>query len=52
MVGVFDIILNALGMGWTYVLLGLIGFAMYPLTFVVMRWGPAWRESRRRATEK
>ncbi|KZV71946.1 MFS general substrate transporter [Peniophora sp. CONT] len=52
MVGVFDIILNALGMGWTYVLLGLIGFAMYPLTNVVMRWGPVWRENRRRATEK
>jgi hypothetical protein len=50
MVGVFDLILRALGLGWTYVLLGAIGAATLPLPFVLMRWGPVWRERRRRRT--
>jgi len=50
MVAVFDIIRTALGLGWTYVLLAGIVLLMLPLAFLVSRFGPKWRERRRRRT--
>ncbi|KAI0068155.1 MFS general substrate transporter [Artomyces pyxidatus] len=47
LVSVIDLILNALGTGWTYVLLGGMCIAVSPLIFVLRRWGPVWRERRR-----
>jgi hypothetical protein len=52
MVGIFDIILRALGLGWTYVLLSGIGLTTFPLSLIVMHYGPRWRENRRRSLEK
>lgn len=47
-VSVIDIILVAIGPGWTYVLLGGLCIAVCPLLYVEMRWGPVWRERRRK----
>ncbi|OCH87319.1 MFS general substrate transporter [Obba rivulosa] len=46
-VSVIDLILNAIGAGWTYVLLAGPCVLVFPTIFVVMLKGPKWRESRR-----
>lgn len=46
LVSVIDIILRALGPGWTYVLLGGICLLVLPLLYLVMKIGPANRAKR------
>ncbi|KAI0068153.1 MFS general substrate transporter [Artomyces pyxidatus] len=47
LVSVINLILNALGTGWTYVLLGGVCIVLSPLIYVPIRWGPIWRKQRR-----
>ncbi|KAI0652010.1 MFS general substrate transporter [Trametes meyenii] len=46
-VSVIDLILKALGTGWTYVLLSGICVVFSPIYYVLMRYGPVWRAKRR-----
>ena len=39
-------IVDAMGAGWCFTLLGLMGIVSTPLLLVVMKWGPKWREER------
>jgi hypothetical protein len=48
MVSIINPMLVALGDGWTYVILGGLCVLVSPLLYVEMRWGPFWRERRRR----
>ncbi|KAI0052527.1 MFS general substrate transporter [Auriscalpium vulgare] len=50
LVSVIDIIIKALGAGWTYIVLGGGCILVSPLLIVVLRWGPVWREQRRVST--
>ena len=47
MVSIINPMLDALGYGWTYTLLGGLCVLVSPLLFVEMRWAPEWRERRR-----
>lgn len=38
---------NAMGTGWAFTLIGLLFIALSPILWVVMKWGPKWREERR-----
>lgn len=49
---IIQYILDKLGHGWTYTLLGMLGIGFMPSLLVVMRWGPKWREERRLRVEK
>ncbi|KAI0776582.1 MFS general substrate transporter [Trametes elegans] len=50
-VSVIDLILKALGTGWTYVVLAGVCVVCSPACWLVIRYGPAWR-AKRRATAK
>ncbi|KAA6412358.1 MAG: hypothetical protein FRX48_03348 [Lasallia pustulata] len=43
---VIQYIIDAMGIRWCYTFLGLLTIAFSPCLWVVMRWGPAWREER------
>lgn len=43
---VIQYMIDAMGLGWCYTLIGLVIIAFTPLTSVVVRWGPGWREER------
>lgn len=47
LVSVIDLIIRALGVGWTYVLLGGVSLLILPLLYLEMRIGPACRAKRR-----
>lgn len=47
-ISVINIILDAVKPGWTHVILAGLCIAISPLLFVEMRWGPVWRERRRK----
>ncbi|KAJ7062025.1 MFS general substrate transporter [Mycena amicta] len=51
MVAVIQLIIDAIGVGWTYVLLAGFCVVASPLMWVVMLIGPRWRERRRRKAE-
>ncbi|EMD36227.1 hypothetical protein CERSUDRAFT_115176 [Gelatoporia subvermispora B] len=46
-VSVINLILNAIGIGWTYVLLSGLCAAVFPIVPLVMLKGPKWRAKRR-----
>ncbi|KAF7793391.1 hypothetical protein EIP86_004503 [Pleurotus ostreatoroseus] len=46
-VSVINLIINAIGVGWTYVLLGGICVLVGPIMFILMRMGPKWRAKER-----
>ncbi|KAI0782355.1 MFS general substrate transporter [Irpex lacteus] len=46
-VSVIDLIFQAIGVGWTYVLLGGLCILVGPFIFIVIRIGPKWRAKRR-----
>ena len=52
MVSVINPILVALGKGWTYTLLGGLCVLVSPLLYVEVRWGPMWRERRRKSKRR
>jgi len=52
MVTIINPIINAMGNGWAYVLLGGFCVLVSPLIWVEVRWGPMWRERRRRTQEQ
>jgi len=52
MVSVINPILVAIGEGWTYTLLGGLCMLVSPLLYVEIRWGPMWRERRRKELGK
>jgi len=52
LVSVMDLILTALGTGWTYVLLAGICVACTPILAVTMYMGPKWRARRRQRTAR
>lgn len=43
---VIQYMIDAMGLGWCYTFLGLLTMASSPLLWVVMKWGPQWREAR------
>ena len=45
-------LIDAMGLGWTFTLLGLLSLGLSPLLLVVMKWGPKWREERYLRQEK
>ncbi|GLB35921.1 putative MFS general substrate transporter [Lyophyllum shimeji] len=47
LVSVIDLIIRALGVGWTYVLLGGVSLLVLPLLYLEMRIGPTCRAKRR-----
>jgi len=47
LVSIVDIIINALGIGWTYTLFGCICILCLPMTWLELRMGPVWRARRR-----
>jgi len=47
-VSVINPILVTVGNGWTYTLLGGLCVLVSPLLYVETRWGPMWREQRRK----
>ncbi|KAH9858031.1 MFS general substrate transporter [Lenzites betulinus] len=46
-VSVIDLMIKALGTGWTYVILTGICIVFSPIYWVLMRYGPVWRAKRR-----
>ncbi|KAJ3481727.1 hypothetical protein NLI96_g7463 [Meripilus lineatus] len=46
-VSVIDLMVRSVGMGWTYVILGAMGIAVSPITFILIRLGPKCRAQRR-----
>ena len=48
MVSIMNPMLVALGDGWTYTLLGGLCLLVSPLVVVEIRWGPTWRERRKK----
>ncbi|KAJ7578603.1 MFS general substrate transporter [Mycena floridula] len=52
LVAVIDIIINAIGPGWTYVIMGGACILVCPLLYVIVRIGPGCRARRRKALEK
>ncbi|KAF7303670.1 MFS domain-containing protein [Mycena indigotica] len=51
MVAVIQLIIDAIDVGWTYVLLAGLCIAASPLMWVVMIIGPRWRERRRKKAQ-
>jgi MFS family permease len=43
---VIQYMIDAMGLGWCYTFVGLVLIAFTPLTLVVVKWGPTWREER------
>nr|GAT47577.1 predicted protein [Mycena chlorophos] len=52
MVAVIQLIIDAIGVGWTYVLLSGLCIVASPLIWIVMFIGPKWRARRRRKAEE
>ncbi|KAL1951425.1 hypothetical protein VTO73DRAFT_574 [Trametes versicolor] len=46
-VSVIDLIIKAVGTGWTYTILSLICVVFSPIYWVLIRYGPKWRARRR-----
>ena len=38
---------NAMGLGWSYTLIGLMYIGLSPMLLAVIRYGPGWRKARR-----
>ncbi|KZO94559.1 MFS general substrate transporter [Calocera viscosa TUFC12733] len=47
MVSIVDYIINGVGIGWTFTILGGWCVITYPLVMLEMAWGKTWRERRR-----
>ncbi|CAL1700544.1 unnamed protein product [Somion occarium] len=47
LVSIIDIIINSVGIGWAYVILGGMCIAVSPAMFLIMRIGPKYRTKRR-----
>nr|ULT85507.1 MFS transporter [Wicklowia aquatica] len=43
---VIQYMIDAMGLGWCYTFVGLVLIACTPLSAVVVKWGPGWREER------
>jgi len=44
--------INAMGEGWAFSVIGFIDIAMLPLLWVIMKWGPGWRTEKLEKEEK
>lgn len=42
-VAVIDLILKALGRGWTFTFIGLLQIVLSPMLLAIVKWGPSWR---------
>ena len=51
-VSVINLILEAIGIGWTYVLLGGVSMLVAPIMFIIIRMGPKWRARERGGERK
>ncbi|OCF58020.1 hypothetical protein L486_04047 [Kwoniella mangroviensis CBS 10435] len=47
-----QLIVNRMGSGWCFVLLGGICLLATPMPFVILRYGPGWRQKRRESNEE
>ena len=52
MVSVIDLIINGIGIGWTYVLLGGLSILLLPVVYGAMIIGPRCRIRRQHASEQ
>ncbi|KAF9068155.1 major facilitator superfamily domain-containing protein [Rhodocollybia butyracea] len=43
---VIILMINSMGRGWCFTFIALVIYATTPILWVLMRWGPAWREER------
>jgi MFS family permease len=43
--------IESMGQGWCFTLIGLVIIAVSPLLLVILRWGPGWREQRQNHRE-
>jgi MFS family permease len=43
---VVQYMIDAMGLGWCYTFSGLVLVAFTPLSAIIVRWGPKWREER------
>jgi MFS family permease len=43
---------DAIGLGWSYTLIGLMYIGLSPMLLAVIRWGPSWRKARREKDER
>jgi hypothetical protein len=43
---VVQYMIDAMGLGWCYTFAGLVLIAFTPLSAVIIKWGPGWREER------
>lgn len=43
---IIQFMIDAMGLGWSFTLLGLVLLALSPLLWVVIKSGPKWREQR------
>lgn len=49
---VIDLIITAVGEGWTYTIMGAICVSVAPLIWLEIKMGPVWRERRRKREER
>ena len=47
MVSVINVMIDSVGMGWWYVILGALCIAVAPIATIVVHMGPKWRARRR-----
>jgi len=52
LVSVINLIVDAIGVGWTFVLLGGVCILITPLLYILVKIGPKWRERRRLQEER
>jgi len=43
--------LDAMGRGWCFTFIALVVVCFSPILWVLLRWGPGWREERRVRTQ-
>ncbi|KAL2002553.1 hypothetical protein VTN02DRAFT_6502 [Thermoascus thermophilus] len=43
---VIQYVIDGIGLGWAYTLVGLVTMAFIPTLFPLLKWGPEWREER------
>ncbi|KAF2805692.1 MFS general substrate transporter [Mytilinidion resinicola] len=48
---IIQIMIDSMGRGWCFTFIAAVVFCTSPILLVLMRWGPGWRESRRKRLE-
>jgi hypothetical protein len=43
--------LDAMGRGWCFTFISLVVFSLFPIPWILTKWGPGWQEERRKRLE-